>query len=508
MMKLSRLFALGLFFASTHAVQAAPSAAPRVIVDSGALEGTQAVSGVRVFRGVPFAAPPVGELRWKAPQPLKRWQGVRPAKQFGNRSMQPALFADMVFRSPAASEDCLYLNVWTPAASRKERLPVLVYFHGGGLAAGDSAEPRYDGESMARKGIVAVTVNYRLSVFGFLAHPELTAESPHRVSGNYGLMDQAAALQWVQKNIGAFGGDPSQVTIAGESAGSFSVSAQMIMPSSRGTFARAIGESGSLLGLTPPPSLAEAEKLGVSFARAAGAETLKALRALPAEKLVQTTTQPGMPWFGIVSDGHVLPQTPLQAYGKGQQARVPLLAGWNAQETGAARVLEGSAPTPENFRAAIRKLYGEQAAAAEKAYSYGLPQAAIDLASDRWIVYGTWKWIDLHSRVAPTFRYLYTRPRPTEPGAGHSAEIEYALGNLDRNKVFAWTEDDQRTSAAMQAYFANFIKTGNPNGEGLPAWPLVTAEGDNVMRIDAQPQAVRTSDRERFQFHDRQISAP
>lgn len=507
-MKISRIVALGLFFASTHAVQAAPSATPRVVTESGALEGTLETSGISVFRGVPFAAPPVGELRWKAPQPVKRWQGVRSAKHFGNRSMQPALYADMVFRSPAMSEDCLYLNVWTPTASRKEKLPVLVYFHGGGLAAGDSTEPRYDGENMARKGIVAVTVNYRLSVFGFFVHPELTAESPHRVSGNYGLMDQAAALKWVQKNIAAFGGDPAQVTIAGESAGSFSVSAQMIMPSSRGTFARAIGESGSLLGLTPPPTVAEAEKLGLSFARAAGAGSLKALRALPAEKLIETVSQPDMPWFGIVSDGHVLPQAPLQAYSKGLQARVPLLAGWNAQETGAARVLDDAAPTPDNFRAAIRKLYGDQAPAAEKAYGYGLPQAAIDLASDRWIVYGTWKWIDLHSRVAPTFRYLYTRARPGEPGAGHSAEIEYAMGNLDRNKVFPWTEDDHRTSAAMQAYFANFIKTGNPNGEGLPAWPLATADGDNVMRIDAQPQAVRTSDRERFLFHDRQISAP
>ena len=232
---------------------------------NGVVEGT-ADNGVRTFKGLPFAAPPVGQLRWQPPQPVKNWAGTRKADQFGPRCMQRPIFSDMVFRSNGVSEDCLYLNVWTTAKSSKDKLPVLVYFYGGGFAAGDGSEPRYEGASMARKGIVAVTVNYRLSVFGFFAHPELTKESPHHASGNYGLMDQSAALRWVKQNIAAFGGDPKRVTIAGESAGSVSVSAQMASPLSKDLIAGAIGESGSLLGTLPAMPLDEAEKSGVTFA--------------------------------------------------------------------------------------------------------------------------------------------------------------------------------------------------------------------------------------------------
>ncbi|MCY7328769.1 MAG: carboxylesterase family protein, partial [Saprospiraceae bacterium] len=207
---------------------------------NGILEGVEE-SGIRTFKGVPFAAPPVGDLRWREPQPAKHWTGIRKADKFGPRAMQRAIFGDMNFRSAGVSEDCLYLNVWTPARSASDRLPVLVYFYGGGLMAGDGSELRYDGESMARQGIVAVVVNYRLNIFGFMAHPELTKESPHHASGNYGLLDQAAALQWVNKNIAAFGGDPKRVTIAGESAGSMSVSAQMLSPLSKNLLAGAIG---------------------------------------------------------------------------------------------------------------------------------------------------------------------------------------------------------------------------------------------------------------------------
>jgi para-nitrobenzyl esterase len=220
--------------ASTLANAAAP--VTTVKVEGGRIEG-RIEDGVRAFKGIPFAAPPVGELRWQAPQPVKPWQGVRQAAAFGNRCMQLPLFSDMVFRSPGQSEDCLYLNVWAPANPGAKKLPVLVYIYGGGLATGDGSEPRYEGAAMARQGIVALTINYRLGALGFLAHPELTAESRHKASGNYGLMDQAAALRWVRANIAAFGGDPARVTIAGESAGSFSVSAQMISPLARGTFA-------------------------------------------------------------------------------------------------------------------------------------------------------------------------------------------------------------------------------------------------------------------------------
>jgi para-nitrobenzyl esterase len=222
----------------------------RVKTTNGMIEGAaRQKSGVRIFKGIPFAQPPTGEHRWREPQPLAKWDGVRPAIQFGARCMQAPVFGDMGFRANGMSEDCLYLNVWTPATSGKEHLPVLVYFYGGGFVAGDGSEPRYDGESMATKGIVAVTVNYRLGVFGFLAHPELTKESPHHASGNYALLDQYAALRWVKENIAAFGGDPKRVAIAGESAGSISVSAQMASPLSKGLIAGAIGESG---GITEP----------------------------------------------------------------------------------------------------------------------------------------------------------------------------------------------------------------------------------------------------------------
>src|SRR5438876_3166700 len=266
------------------------SAQNRVKTANGIVEGSpEQSSGIRTFKGIPFAAPPVDDLRWQPPQPVPNWKGLRKADQFGPRCMQRPIFGDMGFRSNGMSEDCLYLNVWTPAKSSKERLPVLVYFYGGGFVAGDGSEARYQGESMARKGIVALTVNYRLGVFGLLAHPELTKESPRHASGNYGLLDQNAALRWVQQNIAAFGGDPKKVTIAGESAGSVSVSAQMASPLSRDLIAGAIGESGSIVGTLSAVPLAEGEQNGEKFATAIGATSLAALRAMPAEQLLETT---------------------------------------------------------------------------------------------------------------------------------------------------------------------------------------------------------------------------
>src|SRR5215510_9926368 len=279
---------------SAAAVPGQASAQDRVKTANGVVEGTaEKGSTIRTFKGIPFAAPPVGDLRWQAPQPVKDWKDVRKADGFGPRCMQRPIFGDMGFRSNGMSEDCLYLNVWTPAKSGRERLPVLVYFYGGGFVAGDGSEARYQGESMARKGIVALTVNYRLGVFGFLAHPELTKESPHHASGNYGLLDQAAALRWVQQNIAGFGGDPKKVTIAGESAGSISVSAQMASPLSKNIIAGAIGESGSLLGSMPTASLADAEKSGTSFATEVKANSLTELRAIPADQLLKATASAG-----------------------------------------------------------------------------------------------------------------------------------------------------------------------------------------------------------------------
>lgn len=510
------------------------TAANQVKTANGLLAGTTEKSGIRVFKGVPFAAPPVGNLRWREPQPVKNWTGVRKAEQFGPRAMQLPLFGDMNFRSNGVSEDCLYLNVWTPAKTGKERLPVLVYFYGGGFVAGDGSEPRYDGESMAQRGIVAITVNYRLGVFGFMTHPELTKESPHKASGNYGLLDQSAALQWVKQNIAAFGGDPNKVTIAGESAGSYSVSAQMASPLSKNLIAAAIGESGSLLSLQPTTPLAQAEQNGVTFATSLGASSLAALRALPAQQLLEATGKPGTPRFAVVVDGYFFPKSPAEIFTTGTQAHVPLLAGWNSEESGYRAVLGQDQPTPENFAKAIQKLYGERAGEVLKMYGgtteAEIIQAATDLAGDRFIGYSTWKWIDVHSQTGgkPVYRYLYSRPRPemtpemgnatpglaggvirnADPtvkkapparGAVHSAEIEYAMGNLASNKVYAWTPEDYKVSAVMQNYFVNFIKTGNPNGKGLPNWPAIKPGSPvPVMHIDVNTRLETDKTRDRY----------
>ncbi|MCW3106296.1 MAG: carboxylesterase [Segetibacter sp.] len=411
---MKKLFILSLLvvqFAPAFSQSNTEATAPQVKTANGILEGTYE-SGIRSFKGVPFGQPPVGDLRWKGPQPVKNWTGVRKADKFGPRAMQRALFGDMGFRSNGMSEDCLYLNVWTPATSSTQPLPVLVYFYGGGLVAGDGSEWRYDGESMARKGIVAITVNYRLTVFGFFAHPELTKESPHHASGNYGFMDQTAALQWVQQNIAAFGGDPKRVTIAGESAGSFSVSAQMASPLSKNLIAGAIGESGSLLGAVPPTPLAEAEQNGVKFATGIGTSSLAALRAMPAEELLQATAKQGTPRFGAVVDGYFLPKPPAQIFAAGEEAHVPLLVGWNSEENNYRSILEQNKPTLENYTKALQKLYVDGANDALKAYNASsdeeVEKAATLLASDRFIGYSTWKWSDLQSKTGgkPVFRYL------------------------------------------------------------------------------------------------------
>jgi len=510
---------------------------------NGTVEGIVEPSGVRAFKGIPFAAPPVGKFRWREPQPVENWQGVRKTEKFGPRAMQNPVFGDMGFRSDGMSEDCLYLNVWTPAKSASEKLPVLVYFYGGGFIAGDGSEGRYDGESMAKKGIVSLTVNYRLGVFGFYASEDLTKESPHHASGNYGYLDQAAALAWVKKNIAAFGGDPDRVTIAGESAGSLSVSALMASPLSKNLFSAAIGESGSVLGTLPPVPLAQAEQAGAKFNDQVGKKTLTEMRAISAEELLKATAVSGVPRFSSAVDGYFFPEPPLKTFQSGKQSQVPLLAGWNSEEMNYRMILGKETPTLENYTAAVKKLYGEQAEKVLKEYNAStdaeVEQVATDLAGDRFIGFGTWKWIDLHSKTGggkPVFRYFYARPRPamnaemgnvsanlaggvsksTDPatakaplpkGAVHSAEIEYAMGNLSLNKVYAWTADDQKVSATMQDYFANFIKTANPNGKGLPEWSPVKSEaGDHYMLIDVNSRLETDKHRGRYMLMDEMAS--
>ena len=499
---------------------------PSVKIANGILEGMN-VSGIHIFRGVPYAEPPIGDLRWREPQPLKNWPGVRKATKFGPRAMQPPIFSDMNFRSDDMSEDCLYLNVWTPAKADDEHLPVLVYFYGGGFVAGDGSEYRYDGESIARKGIVVVTVNYRLGIFGFLAHPELTKESPYHSSGNYGLLDQSAALRWVQQNIASFGGDPAKITIAGESAGSISVSALMASPLSKKNIAGAIGESGSLLGTLPPIPLAAAEQTGVEFAISIHSNSLAELRTLPAEKLLDAAARFGPFRFSSTIDGYFFPKNPLEIYEAGEQAHVPLLVGWNSEEMNGHTILGQNKPTVENFIENVQNLYGEHAAQILHVYHASadeeVEQVATDLAGDRFIGFSTWKWSDVHSRTSgkPVYRYMFSRPRPemrselgnastgqggsvTKDSAGakilkpqaargavHSAEIEYALGNLSTNRVYDWQPEDYKVSEIMQTFFANFIKTSNPNGAGVPPWPAVNnAASVDVMHLDVNTRVV------------------
>ena len=505
-------------------------AADRVKTANGAVEGVTKQNGIHVYLGIPFAAPPVGDRRWMPPQPVKNWTGTRSAAEFGPRCVQAPIFGDMNFRSNGMSEDCLYLNVWTPAKSGSERLPVLVYFYGGGFVAGDGSEPRYDGESMARKGIVSLTVNYRLGVFGFLAHPDLTKESPHHASGNYALLDQHAALQWVQKNIAAFGGDPKKVTIAGESAGSIAVSAQMASPLSKNLIAGAIGESGALIAPTlPPVPLAQGEEEGTKFAASVGATSLAALRAMSTAQIQDAAAKLPIGRFASTIDGYFLTKRPVETFAAGEQAHVPLLVGWNTEEGNGRGILAATEPTPENFTKALQTLYGDRAGDALKVYAGSTPdevwQAATDLASDRFIGYSTWKWADLHGKTGekPVYRYLYAHPRPQanavtdsatsagnpnarpvgRRGAVHSAEIEYAMGNLATNKVYAWTPDDYKVSDVMQNFFANFVKTGNPNGAGVPQWPAAN-NGPLVrfMRLDVDSRVEPDTTHERYLFLD------
>ena len=489
---------------------------PRVETTNGTLEGTVR-SGVRIFRGIPYAKPPEGELRWKAPQPMDNWDGVRKADAFGPRCMQRQFFQDMIFFSDGMSEDCLYLNVWTPARSGEEKLPVLVYFYGGGLFTGDGSENRYNGESMAREGIISLTVNYRLNIFGFFAHPELTAESGYNASGNYGFLDQTAALQWVQKNIAAFGGDPERVTIAGESAGSVSVSAQMVSPLSKHLIAGAIGSSGSLMGTLRAEPLSDVEAKGEAFAKAQGASSLADLRAIPADELLETTASMSPVHFSPAIDGYFFPQTPEEIFAAGEQSQVPLLLGWNSLESGPQGVLGPAEATPDAYRAAIERLYGTNAQSVLAVYPGATDEeakaSATDLAGDRFTGFSTWKWADMHVKTGgdhPVYRYMYARPRPATrdgntpaaEGAVHSAEIEYAMGNLPTNKVYDWQPEDYRVSRIFQAYYANFVKTGNPNGHGVPEWPAFNEGAPRIMMIDAHTRVVPEPHAERYRVLD------
>ena len=479
---------------------------------TGKVQGASAAEGaVRTFQGIPYAAPPIGELRWKPPQRATRWKGVRAATAFGAHCVQTGGFADMVFHDPGESEDCLTLNVWTPVNAEKGKLPVMVWVYGGGFTTGGTSERRQDGEFLARRGVVVVSMNYRLGILGFFAHPELTAESPQHASGNYGLMDQAAALAWVQRNIAAFGGDPANVTLFGESAGSFSVSAQMASPLAKGLFAKGIGESGaafSSAGLAFPARSVQ-EQRDMQFAESAfGTTQLAALRKLsPAELIAAAKTKnvaPGQ--FSPDVDGYFLTDSVPHVFAAGAQAQVPLLAGWNANE----RSSSVGTKAAEAFTSAVQTEFGDRATEFLSLYPATTDEEALrssgDLSSDRFIAFSTWQWLEQQTRTGtrPVYRYLFGLGSPGDAnhtvatGAFHSDEIEYVFGTLDSRAGAVWRPEDRRLSELMGSYWTNFARSGNPNGPGLPEWPIYATPDYQVMRLDAESKAGADSHRARY----------
>jgi para-nitrobenzyl esterase len=520
------IFVLTLLFVALGA-----AASAQVRTDSGAVEGTVSADGkIQVFKGIPYAAPPVGPLRWKEPQPVAPWQGTRKAVEFGSRCMQGHIYDDMAFRDPGPSEDCLYLNVWTPKDSANAKLPVMVWVHGGGFQAGATSEGRQDGENLAHKGVVVVSMNYRLGIFGFFSHPELTKESPHHASGNYGLLDQAAALQWVHNNIAAFGGDPSNVTIFGESAGSFSACAQMASPLSKNLIAKAIGESGAFFSRTlPAHSLAESEKNGAEFAQENNATTLEQLRAIPAAQLLEAAMKKqGGFRFDPNVDGYFFPEIPAEIYAKGEQAHVPLLAGWNHDEGNYHGFFAQDPATKENYVTRINEMFHGQSAEVLKVFPAGNEDqakvSAGQIATANFIGYSTWKWIEMQVKLGavPVYRYEFDQAPPIlmrgpmgadGPTAYHSAEIEYVFGDLDFKKVdgkpVAWTAVDRKLAEQMGSYWTNFAKIGDPNGPGLPKWPQYDgADRYQTMHLNAKPQASPDSQHAQYTALDKVYGQP
>jgi para-nitrobenzyl esterase len=493
---------------------------------AGVVEGSTSADGnVQIFKGIPFAAPPVGALRWKEPQPVAKWEGVRKATEFGARCMQGNIFGDMAFHDAGPSEDCLYLNVWTPKAAAGAKLPVMVWIYGGGFQAGATSEGRQDGEALAHKGVVVVSMNYRLGIFGFFSHPELEKESPHHASGNYGLLDQTAALQWVHKNIAAFGGDPANVTIFGESAGSFSVSAQMASPVSKELVHRAIGESGAFFGRTlPAKTRTETEADGAKFGESNGAATLEQLRAIPAPKLLELALAAGNGFrFGPNVDGYFFPESPAEIYKKGNEAHIALLAGWNHDEGNYHGFFAKDAPTKENYAAKIQTTYGAGAAEVLKLFPGATDEQAQEsaglLATANFIGYSTWKWIEMQTQLAgpAVYRFEFDQAPPlpetgaapgATPMAYHSAEIEYVFGML-KTKKLPWRQEDFDLSDQMGSYWTNFAKTGDPNGPGLPAWPRYDVPGGyKVMHLVTKPHAAPDAQREQYLALDRLPAKP
>ena len=485
----------------------------------GVLEGVVSADGkVRTFKGVPYAAPPVGPLRWKPPQPVSPWTGVRRAVDYGPRPMQARVFNDMIFKDAGPSEDCLYLNLWMPANPTQARLPVMVWIYGGGFVAGSTSEPRQDGGNLSKKGVMVVSLNYRLGVFGFLAHPDLARESGRDASGNYGFLDQVTALEWVRRNIATFGGDPDNVTIFGESAGSFSVSALMASPLARGLFNRAIGESGAYFA----PSVrlkprAQAEETGARFAQSVtGKASIDLLRAMPAQALLDAAAKLTWQDFWPDMDGFFLPADCVSIYGAGRQAHVALLAGWNRDEGFYGRFFDKDPPNVANYAARAKAMFGDRAEAFLRLYPGATDsearRSAQDADGDRFIAQGTWKWLEMQRATggSPVYRYEFDQTLPpaanagpgAEPTAPHACEIEFVFRVLSARNL-PWRPEDRVASEMISSYWTNFATSGDPNGPGLPRWPAyASADGFQVMHLTSSPGAAADSHRGRYKFQD------
>ena len=457
-----------------------------VRIDSGRLQGV-AAHGLTVYKGVPFAAAPVGPLRWREPAPVIPWRGVRQADRFAPACMQTGVSMPGE-TPPRTSEDCLYLNIWTPAHGPRARLPVIVWIYGGGLTNGSASMPLYWGDQLAPQGAVVVTIAYRLGPFGFLALPALTAESPHHTSGNYGLEDQVAALTWVRRNISAFGGDPGRVAVAGQSAGAESVSMLMASPLARGLFQRAIAESGGLfepVKRAPGYQLANAEKDGEAYAASVGAKSLGDLRALPASALLagrrDAVTHP-------VIDTYALPASPYEAFAAGAQNDVPILVGSNADEA-RSLITDLGKVRAASFEADIAKSWGPLPPQLLAPYPHRTDAEAVTarLAFERDLRFGwdVWTWARLEAATGKSGVYYYhfahAPPFPAGSvyagwGPSHFAELWYVFDHLDQ-EPWRWTAADRALAAAMSRYWVNFAATGDPNGPDLPHWPRFDGAG-------------------------------
>ncbi|MBZ5633337.1 MAG: carboxylesterase family protein [Acidobacteriia bacterium] len=458
------------------AVSAFAASNDPVKLDSGQVTGTAgATPEMRIFKGIPFAAPPVGSLRWRAPQPAAHWDGVRQSDAFGPVCMQNAAGGG---GGQQVSEDCLYLNVWTAAKSASEKRPVMVWIYGGGYNTGSGSQPDYDGEALAKKGAVVVTINYRLGVFGFFSYPELTRESDRRGAGNFGLLDSIAALQWVQKNIAAFGGDPKRVTIFGESAGAGLVANLMVSPQAKGLFHRAIGESSAWNTATIGrlSTLTEAEQAGVKYADGLGAKSLAELRAKPADQILKAGRG-----VGPIVDGWSIPEDPGTVFAQGKQIDVPVLVGSNRDES------FGATPaSAAQYAEQSQRRYGDLADSFMKVYPGGSDEQAKDSAffagrDEMAFVMRNWARMEAKTGKSKSYVFFFTHQPPLQPNAKagkfgpgphgsavHTSELPYVFNNLRGPR--AWTDVDRQVADTMSSYWVNFAANGDPNGKGLPKW--------------------------------------